>query len=268
MAFKRVLVLVRGGGDLASGVIFRLVRSGFPVLVTELAQPLAIRRTVAFASAVFENTIEIEGLVARRIAAAEDAADVINAGEIPVLVDAAGAARNRLRPAVVVDARLAKRNLGTTRNDAPLVIGLGPGFWAGEDCHAVIETNRGHYLGRVITEGSAQPDTGSPGAVRGHTRDRVLRAPADGRVLPMVAIGDRVQGEQIVAVVGGQPITAPFDGILRGLIHPAVNVKQGLKVGDVDPRGERDYCFRISDKSLAVGGGVLEAILSAQLLLK
>ena len=181
-----------------------------------------------------------------------------------MLVDEAGAALAALQPAVVVDARMAKVNLGTTRDDAPLVIALGPGFDAGVDCHAVIETNRGHYLGRVIWRGAAEPDTRQPGSVKGRVGDRVLRAPADGQVVPHAAIGDPLREGDLVAMVSDQPVLAPFDGVLRGLIHPSVPVQRGMKIGDVDPRGQRDHCFTISEKSLAIGGGVLEAILSAR----
>jgi len=262
-SFEPVPVLVRGGGDLASGVVYRLVKAGFPVMVTELARPLAIRRAVAFASAVFEGEIAIEGVLARRVDDPAQARAVAAQGIVPVLVDEDGAALAALQPAVVVDARMAKVNLGTARDDAPLVIALGPGFEAGEDCHAVIETNRGHYLGRVIWRGAAEPDTRQPGSVKGHVGDRVLRAPADGAVVPQAEIGDALREGDRVATVGGQPVVAPFDGVLRGLIHPSVPVRRGMKIGDVDPRGNRDHCFTISEKSLAIGGGVLEAILSA-----
>lgn len=263
MLFRRIPVIVRGGGDLASGVIYRLSKAGFPVLVTELAQPLAIRRAVAFASAVLEGDIVIEGLRARRIDDVGEVHAVWAMGEIPVLVDEGGASLAALKPPVVVDARMIKRNPGTTRDDAPLVIALGPGYTAGQDCHAVIETKRGHYLGHVIWQGAAEPNTGKPGSVQGHVSERVLRAPADGYVVQRVAIGDALEQGDVVATVGGVPVLAPFAGVLRGLIHSSVPVVAGLKIGDVDPRGIRDHCFVISEKSLAIGGGVLEAILSA-----
>ncbi len=263
MLFDQVPVIVRGGGDLASGVVYRLVKAGFPVLVIELERPLAIRRAVAFASAVFEGSVTVEDITARRIAHPGEIAGVQATGEVPVLVDPGGASIRALRPAVVVDARLAKRNLGTAPTDAPFVIGLGPGFTAGEDCHAVIETNRGHALGRVIWRGAAEPDTGAPSSVRGRTLGRVLRAPCAGTVESLPAIGDTVRAGDVVAMVGQQTVRAPFDGVLRGLIHPSVPVTAGLKIGDVDPRGVREHCFTISDKALAIGGGVLEAILSA-----
>jgi len=261
--FSRVSVIVRGGGDLASGVVYRLVKAGFPVLVIELERPLAIRRAVAFASAVFDGSITVEGITARRVAHSGEIAEVQAAGEVPVLVDPGGASIGALRPAVVVDARLAKRNLGTARADAPLVIGLGPGFTAGEDCHAVIETKRGHFLGRVIWQGAAEADSGRPGSVQGHALDRVLRAPCAGTVVPLAMIGDAVRAGDVLATVSGEEVRAPFDGVLRGLIHPSVPVRAGLKIGDVDPREVRDHCFTISEKALAIGGGVLEAILSA-----
>ncbi|HVO69507.1 MAG TPA: selenium-dependent molybdenum cofactor biosynthesis protein YqeB [Aggregatilineaceae bacterium] len=263
MLFERVPVVVRGGGDLASGVIYRLVKAGFPVIVTELARPLAIRRAVAYASAVFEGEIMVEGLMARRVQRVADVPGVLAVGGIPVLVDDVGTALAALKPAVVVDARLAKRNLGTTPEDAPLVIALGPGFEAGRDCHAVIETNRGHALGRVVWNGGAEPNTGTPGNVQGHALDRVLRAPCDGHVTPQAAIGDQLRAGDTIAAVGDLRVVAPFDGVLRGLIHPSVAVTRGMKIGDVDPRAVREHCFTMSDKSLAVGGGVLEAILSA-----
>jgi xanthine dehydrogenase accessory factor len=261
--FERVPVAIRGGGDLASGVACRLVNAGFPVIIVELPRPLAIRRAVVFASAVYDGEVAIEGLTARRVERVDQVPGMLAAGIIPVLVDESGITFADLRPAVIVDARMAKRNLGTTRDDAPLVIGLGPGFVAGHDCHAVIETNRGHFLGRAIWQGAAEPDTGQPGAVKGHVADRVLRAPADGYVAARVAIGDNLRQGEEVGSVAGVPILAPFDGVLRGLIHPSVSVVQGMKIGDLDPRGQRDHCFLISERSLAVGGGVLEAILSA-----
>lgn len=263
MSFRQLPVVVRGGGDLASGVVFRLVKTGFPVLITELAQPKVIRRAVAFASAVYADTVTVEGITARRINAVADVDAVWAAGEVPILVDPDGASMTALTPVITVDARMMKRNPGTTPTSAPLVIALGPGYIAGEDCHAVIETNRGHFLGRVIWQGAAEPNTGQPGNVKGHMADRVLRAPADGNVTPRAAIGDTLAAGDVVATVGAVAITAPFAGVLRGLIHSSVWATAGLKIGDVDPRGIRDHCFTISDKALAIGGGVLEAIFSA-----
>lgn len=260
--FSRTLVAVRGGGDLGSGAIFRLHRAGFPVLILELPAPLLVRRAVAFGDAAVSGKRTVEGVTARRVDAVEQVADVLAAGEIPLLVDPAGDALTALRPVVVLDARMEKRNLGTRLTDAPLVIALGPGFTAGVDCHAVVETNRGHALGRVIYAGSAEADTGEPGSVQGQTHSRILRAPADGCVQPNAAIGDPIAAGQVVARVGGQPVTAAFAGVLRGLVHESVHVTAGLKIGDLDPRARREHCFTISDKALAVGGGVLEAVLA------
>jgi xanthine dehydrogenase accessory factor len=206
----------------------------------------------------------IEGITARRVETPAEAQQLTQTEIIPVLVDPKAQAVTQLQPQVVVDAIMAKINIGTTRHDAPLVIALGPGFTAGQDCHAVIETNRGHNLGRVIYQGQAEPDTRTPGPVKGYTADRVLRAPADGHVQGQLNIGDPVKQGQLIATVAGHELRAPFDGILRGLIHPQVWVSQGLKIGDLDPRGQVEHCFTISDKSLAIGGGVLEAVLANQ----
>lgn len=261
--FERALILVRGGGDLASGVVYRLQRAGFPVLVTELAAPLLVRRAVSYGDAVYAQTRTVDGITARLVTA-EAVHETIRAGEVPVVIDPDGALLRALTPAVVVDARMEKRNLGTTMADAPLVIALGPGFNAGQDCHAVIETNRGHRLGRVIEHGAAEPDSGEPGSVRSRTHSRVLRAPEAGFVEPLAQIGDLIAAGQPIARVGASTITAGFDGVLRGLIHERVAVTRGMKIGDLDPRAEREMCFTISDKSLAVGGGVLEAVLAAR----
>lgn len=259
---QETLVLIRGAGDLASGVAARLHRCGFWVVMTELPQPLMVRRTVSFGEAVYEGTVQVEEIVARRVDGVPAARAALSEGVIPVLVDPEANCRHELQPAVLVDAIMAKRNLGTTITDAPLVIALGPGFTAGVDCHAVIETQRGHWLGRVLWHGSAQPDTGVPGTVAGREAERVLRAPAAGVVQGVAAIGERVKAGQLVAMVNDHPVQAPFDGVLRGLIRSGLAVPAGLKIGDVDPRGDPAHCFTISDKSLAIAGGVLEAILT------
>ena len=260
--FESILILIKGGGDLATGVATRLYHAGFPVVMTERSAPTMIRRAVSFGAAVYEGRIRVEGVTAVRAAPAE-VMDCLQRGEIPVLVDPAAEAVARLRPVVLVDAIIAKRNTGTALADAPLVIALGPGFVAGRDCHCVIETNRGHNLGRIIAEGTAQPDTGLPGPVEGKTAERVLRAPVAGRLTPRAAIGDRLRADDPIATIGGQTIAAPFDGVLRGLIHPAVPLTPGFKIADVDPRGDPAHCFTISDKAFAVGGGVLQAILAS-----
>ena len=260
--FSDFSILIRGAGDLASGVAWRLHQCGFPVVMTELAEPLVVRRTVAFAEAVFTGETFVQGPLARRAADVSAARGLLAAGVIPVLVDPAVACRRDLQPTVVVDAIMAKANVGTHIDDAPLVIALGPGFTAGRDCHAVIETNRGHDLGRVLWQGPAEPDTKTPGEVGGYRGARVLRAPADGRVHAHVHIGERLHEGQVIAHVNSAPIVAPFDGVLRGIVHPSVAVHTGMKIGDLDARAQRRYCFTISDKSLAIAGGVLEAILT------
>ncbi len=255
------LVVVKGGGDLGTGAAWRLHRAGFRVLVTETAQPTVIRRTVAFASAVYEGSITVDGVTARRV---EDEAGIRAAwaaDEVPTVVDPQGEWVARLRPQVVVDAIMAKQNTGTRITDAPIVVALGPGFVAGVDCHAVVETNRGHNLGRVILEGSAEPNTGVPGEVGGESARRVLRAPKDGLFRGGRAIGDRVRAGEVVAYVDDAPVVSQLDGVLRGLLHDGLAVHAGMKVGDVDPRAVVAHCFTISDKALAIGGGVLEAIL-------
>lgn len=261
--FSRALVVVRGGGDLASGAIARLVRAGFPVIVTELSAPEFVRRTVCFGEAVYSRRVSIEGIPAQLAADSREARSLVSAGTTAVLVDPDGDVIQTLRPVVVVDARMAKVNLGTRLEDAPLVVALGPGFAAGRDCHVVIETNRGHDLGRAIYTGSAEPDTGEPGVVEGKTHSRVLRAPVAGHVQALAAIGDRLSAGQPIAVVDGIVVKAPFDGVLRGLIHEQVQCAAGMKIGDLDPRIIREACFTLSDKSLAVGGGVLEAVLGS-----
>lgn len=261
--FRHTLVVVRGGGDLGSGAIFRLKRAGFPVVVLELETPLLVRRAVSFGDAATSGTRVVEGMTARQVELSQ-VDETIEAGEIPVLIDSDGAALAALKPVVVVDARMEKRNLGTTMDDAPLVVALGPGFTAGVDCHAVIETNRGHALGRVIYDGAAEPDTGEPGSVNERTHSRVLRAPTDGYVEPHAEIGDTIATGQVIARVGGEAVTAAFAGVLRGLVHERVHVMAGLKIGDLDPRAQREHCFTISDKALAVGGGVVEAVLSSE----
>lgn len=257
-----MLVLIRGGGDLASGVAIRLHRSGFQVLITELEEPLVIRRTVSFAEAIPERMILVEDVVGERIENVSGAKEVWNAGRIPVLVDPKLSCLNSIIPEVVVDARMLKKPPTRGKEIASLVIGLGPGFIAGDNCHAVIETNRGHYLGRVIWEGEAEPNTGVPGEVMGYTEERVLRAPEEGILHTLLKIGEWLEGGKIIAEVGEIPITAPFDGLLRGLLRDGTHVSEGMKIGDIDPRQDPNLYTKVSEKSLAIGGGVLEAILA------
>jgi len=234
------------------------------VLVTELPAPLTVRRTVALSTAVTDGTVAVEGLVGRRVATVDAALAVLadrSCSEVPVLVSPDLPALTGDGPSIVVDARLAKRNLDTTIDDAPLVIALGPGFTAGVDCDAVIETERGHRLGRALWTGSAAADTGTPGPVGGRAAERVLRAPTAGAVSWQVAIGDRVTTGSTLGWVGDRAVVAPFDGLVRGAIRPGAEVIAGLKIGDVDPRTDLD-CNEISDKALAVGGGALEAAMT------
>lgn len=261
------VVLVRGAGDLATGTILRLHNCGFRVLAVECARPSAIRRRAAFCEAVFDGTATVEGVTARLIDRIEQADTVWNAGEIPLIVDETAVCAASCAPTVLVDAILAKRNLGTTRDMAPITIGLGPGFTAGGDVDAVVETMRGHRLGRVIYEGAALPNTGVPGPIAGFAAERVIHAPASGamtfvRSPEPVDIGSIVQKGQTIGFVGGVPVTATLDGVLRGLIREGYPVTEGLKIADIDPRAQEvQNCMTVSDKARAIAGGVLEAML-------
>lgn len=254
--------MLRGGGDLATGVAWHLVEAGWPVVVLELPEPLTVRRTVALSTAVTDGEVTVQGMRGVLVASPLEAIATARRGDVAVLVAPELAALGPARPAVVVDARLAKRNIDTSMNDADLVVALGPGFTAGHDCHAVVETMRGPGLGRVMSRGSARPDTGVPAEVGGRSADRVLRAPVAGEVSWRAEIGELVVSGQLLGTVGGQAVEAPFDGVLRGAIRPGMTVQRGLKIGDVDPRGDPAACWEISDKALAVGGGALEAVLA------
>ena len=256
-----MLILIRGAGDLASGIALRLFRCGISVVMTDLPHPTSIRRTVSFSKAIVKGETTVEDVTAKRAESAAEAQKLLNDGVIPVLADPECACRAELKPHVVVDAILAKRNLGTKITDAPIVIGVGPGFTAGEDCHAVVETMRGHTLGRAIYEGSALPNTNIPGLIGGFAGERVLRAPADGAFRTAASIGDLVNEGDTVGYVGDAPMKCTISGVLRGLIADGTMVHKGMKSGDVDPRGDVSYCQTASDKALAIGGGVLEAIL-------
>ncbi len=255
-----MLVVIRGGGDIATGVALRLYRSGMEVVLCEIPVPTSIRRTVCFSEAVRMGETAVEGVVARQAEPA-DVPGLLSRGIIPVLVDSSCQCLGVLRPDAVVDAVLAKRNLGTRADMAPVVVAVGPGFTAGADCHAVVETMRGHYLGRVLYEGGALPNTNIPGLVGGYAGERVLRAPADGVFQGARQIGDQVKSGDVAGYVAGVPMLCTIDGVLRGLLADGVPVTRGMKSGDVDPRCAADHCRYVSDKALAVGGGVLEAIL-------
>lgn len=256
-----MLVLIKGAGDLASGIALRLFHCGFDVFMTDLPKPLAIRRSVAFCEAIKNETMVVEDVTAKLATSKEEVLKILSEKCIPVLPDPEANILKEITPDVVIDAILAKRNLGTKITDAQIVIGVGPGFEAGKDCHAVIESMRGHTLGRAIYEGAALPNTNIPGLIGGFSGERVLRAPAEGIFESVHKIGDMVKTGDVIGYVSGNPMVSTIDGVLRGLISDGTYVKEGLKSGDVDPRGEVDYCKLVSDKALSISGGVLEAIL-------
>ena len=256
-----MLVVIRGAGDIATGIALRLWRAHIRVAMTDIERPTAIRRTVCFSQAIVHGETTVEDVTAKRAASPEAALDILKTGCIPVLADPEGACIPVLKPDAVVDAILAKKNLGTKITDAPVVVGVGPGFTAGVDCHAVVETMRGHYLGRVIHEGSAIPNTGIPGLIGGFAGERVLRAPADGVFHQLLDIGAQVKMGDVAATVDGQPMVCTLDGVLRGILADGTPVFKGMKAGDIDPRCAVQNCFTVSDKARAIGGGVLEAIL-------
>ena len=257
-------VLIWGGGDLASGVAIRLFRVGIKVLVVETAQPLAVRRSVSFAQAVYDGDTQIEGVTGKLIEVPSGMAACWDEDIIPVIVDPELNLLKDYQPLVVIDARMRKCYVDIPLDLAEMVIGLGPGFVVGKNCHAAIETNRGHFLGRVYWEGSPEPDTRVPGKVQAYAKERVLHAPAAGEVLTQVEIGDTVKAGAPILFVGGETVPAPFDGVVRGLIHSGISARKGMKVGDIDPRPETFRCWYVSEKSLAIGGGVLEAILTQE----
>lgn len=257
-----MLVVIRGAGDIASGIALRLFRAGMQVVMCDLAVPTSIRRTVCFSEAIRLGETRVEGVRGVLCADAASARAAAAAGNVAVLVDPEAACVRELAPDALVDAILAKRNLGTTRDMAPVVIGVGPGFTAREDCDAAVETMRGHYLGRVYYEGSPIPNTAVPGLIGGYAGERVMRASADGAFEPCVEIGAQVTAGDVCATVAGEPMRATIDGVVRGLLQAGVPVRKGMKCGDVDPRCHPEYIESASDKALAVGGGVLEAILA------
>lgn len=260
---KQQIVAMKGAGDLASGIAVRLWRCGFRVILSELPKPLCIRRTIAFANTVFDGRTKVEDVESVLISDPQEADSLWNNRRIPVIVDPDFRKILSLKPDVLIDARIIKNYRDDTHIfDAPLVIGLGPGFVAGKNVHAVIETNRGHDLGRVLWTGEAEPNTGIPGLIKGESLKRVQKAPCDGTFLPQVEIGDAVKEGDIMATVNGEPVLAGLDGIVRGVIYPGIAVEKGLKIMDIDPRGKREHCFTVSDKASAIGGGVLEAILT------
>ena len=259
------IIVMRGGGDLGSGVAHRLHKCGFRVLLLEVAQPLVVRRTVSFAQAVIDGTTTVEDVTAVRVSNLEEITAAWQAGNVPIMVDPQMQVLGQLKPDVLIDATLAKRDTGMRPGMAPLTIALGPGFEAGVHADVVIETNRGHDLGRLIYQGAAEADTGIPAPVQGHGSDRVLRGPCDGAIRHVLDIGAIVKPGDIICYVEDTPVTATFDGIIRGLIMNGRQVTRGMKIGDVDPRPIESHCYTISDKARALGGSVLEAIFSYRL---
>ncbi|MBP2637743.1 MAG: selenium-dependent molybdenum hydroxylase system protein, YqeB family [Firmicutes bacterium] len=253
-------VVIKGGGDLATGIAHRLYQSRIPVVIMEIAKPTVVRRTVAFATAVITGQSVVEGVTAKLVRSPEILATLAN-GCIPVVVDEMAECVARFSPYAVIDAIIAKRNTGTTLADAPVVIGVGPGFTAGVDVHAVVETMRGHELGRVMYQGQAIANTGIPGEVGGYTLERLIKAPTDGIFTACREIGDDVVAGEVVGHIGETAVRVAIAGVLRGLIQSGIKVTPGLKIGDVDPRCRREHCYSISDKARAIGGGVLEALL-------
>jgi xanthine dehydrogenase accessory factor len=257
--------LIRGGGDLASGVAFRLHKSGFRVVITELPKPLAVRRLACFSEAIYAGEVTVEGIVAKRVNEIDDPLRILqllSKGRIPVLIDQLGKSIQAVHPSVIVDARMLKTAPEPLTHTAKLYIGLGPGFIGGTNCHAAIETQRGPWLGRVLWDGPTQPDNGIPEPIGERQSERALYAPNEGPLVPIKLIGDLVEQGDVIAEVNGQQIIAPFNGVLRGLIHTEVELRKGMKIGDLDPRNDPLLCNHVSDKALAIGGGVLEAILS------
>lgn len=272
---KKILIICRGGGDLATGIVHRLFRAGFPVLVLETDSPAAIRRQVSFSEAVYDGTATVEGVTAERIASANRASvnHVLEGGRVPLLVDPEGSSIPLLKPDIVVDAIIAKKNMGTAKEMAPLVIGVGPGFTAGEDVDLVVESMRGHNLARIFTTGSALPNTGIPGNIGGFTKERVLHAEAAGYMKNIRKIGDIVKkGEEIARIYEKMTedgtfsgsyvsVEASISGMIRGLIREGYHFQKGFKIADIDPReSEIANCFTISDKARSIGGSVLEAV--------
>lgn len=264
MNLNERVIAIKSGGEMASAIVWRLYHARLRrIVILETKHPLAVRRTVSFCEAVHDGSCMVEDVRGVRVDGPEGIEAAWAAGDIPVLVDPAWDSLRVIRPDALVDAIIAKRNLGTSVHDAPLVVGLGPGFEAGKDAHLVVETNRGHDLGRIITHGAAAPNTGIPGTIGGFSKERVLRAPVPGKLVWDCALGDLVEKGQVLGRVDGVPVAAEISGLLRGQIRPNGHVPLGLKLGDIDPRGDLSYLHTISDKGRALGGAVLECIMRA-----
>jgi xanthine dehydrogenase accessory factor len=256
-----LVILIRGAGEMATGVAHRLASCRFKVCMTETSNPQAVRREMAFSEAIFDREKDVEGITAKRVESPDHISEIWREGKIPILIDPEAKVKNFLKPDVLIDATLAKKNLGTKITDALLVIGLGPGFHAGKDVHLVIETNRGHNLGRIISNGEAEPNTGIPGSIAGYTEERVIRAPRAGNFKALKKIGDGVRANEKVGMVGNGAVRSRIAGVIRGLLRDGIEAWKGMKLGDVDPRGIKSHCYTISDKARTISGGVLQAIL-------
>lgn len=257
-------VWIKGAGDLASGIATRLYRCGFEIVMTDIPVPTTVRRTVAFSPCVYQGNAKVEDIEAVFCKNQEEIHLAHRSKKIAVVIDPDRKMQTEYAPKIVVDAIIAKRNIATSKDEAGIVIGVGPGFEAGVDCDAIVETKRGHELGKVIWRGSAIPNTGVPGLIGGYGKERIIRAEADGEFKGLVQISDTVKAGDVVGESGGVKIIAQIDGVVRGLLQDGVMVKKGMKSGDIDPRAIKDHCFSVSDKARAIGGGVLEAILAMQ----
>lgn len=255
------VVVIRGGGDLATGIGYRLFKSGFKVVILDIKEPTSIRRKVSFSEAIYDGEIVVEGVKAVLASNLNDIYKIMDKGFIPVYVDKKGSIIKDIKPLAVVDSIIAKINLGTTKDLAPITIGVGPGFESGVDVDLVVESNRGHSLGKVIYKGKAEDDTGIPGDIMGLKEERIIRSSADGIIKNFYNIGDRVEVGDLICEVEGKVVEAKISGILRGMIKEGVCVKKDMKIGDIDPRGIKEYAYTISDKGRAIAGGVLEAIM-------
>jgi len=255
------VIIIKGAGEQATGVAHKLFRSGFTVIMTEIEQPICVRRNISFANCIYEGIWEVEGIQAKRSTTLEEAFAILNQGMIPVLIDRECKIIKMVNCLALVDAIIAKKNTGTSKEDAPIVIGLGPGFNAGVDVDVAIETNRGHHLGRLIFNGYTSNDTGAPSAVKGYTWERVLRATKTGTIKVVRNLGETIQSGETVAFIHEEEVKAKIDGVIRGLIHDGAQVMEGMKIGDIDPRVEDSFRTTISEKARCIAGAVLEAIL-------
>ena len=259
------LIIVRGGGDIATGTIHKLHRSGFPVVILEIEKPSTIRRKVAFSEAMYEGEVMVEGVTCKRANHFKEITPILAEGKIPILQDETCEILDYVKPLALVDGILAKKNLGTRRDMAPITVGLGPGFLAGADVDVVIETQRGHDLGRILFEGYAAKNTGIPGIIGGYGKERVIHSPESGLIKNICQISDTVTKGEVIASIGETKVIATIDGIVRGIIRDGYPVTKGLKIADIDPRlEEKKNCFTISDKARCIGGSVLEAIMYLQ----